>query len=205
MGKETTSRHKRNWLWGLMLAAMVVAPAGHAEIFKYEDGAGRLYFTDRPLRKAGYKLLWRSAPNARAANAEFRKNRARYSPIIDKTARKLNLRPALLHAVVMVESAYDAQARSNKGAIGLMQLMPDTARRYGVRDRHDPAANVDGGARYLRDLLEAFENDVELAVAAYNAGENAVVQYGNQIPPFPETRSYVRKVLGYYERFQPSS
>ena len=105
----------------------------------------------------------------------------------------------------MVESAYDAQARSNKGAIGLMQLMPDTARRYGVRDRQDPAANVDGGARYLRDLLEAFENDVELAVAAYNAGENAVVQYGNQIPPFPETRSYVRKVLGYYERFQPSS
>ena len=204
MGGAKRRSGRRGWRpWVVMLLAALAASDVYAEIFKYQDGAGRLHFTDRPQRKAGYKLLWRSGAK-KGGNAEFKRNRARYTPIIDKAARQLDLRPALLHAVVMAESAYDAKAVSKKGAIGLMQLMPATARRYGVSDRRDPVANVDGGARYLRDLLAEFNNNMELALAAYNAGENAVARYGNKIPPFPETRRYVRKVLGYYQRFRRS-
>ncbi|MCB1903858.1 MAG: lytic transglycosylase domain-containing protein, partial [Gammaproteobacteria bacterium] len=88
---------------------------------------------------------------------------------------------------------------SKKGARGLMQLMPGTADRYGVNDSWDPEQNLDGGARYLRDLLDMFDQDLKLAVAAYNAGENAVKKYGNKIPPYPETVQYVRKVVTFYQ------
>ncbi len=96
--------------------------------------------------------------------------------------------------------AYDHNAVSRAGAVGLMQLMPATARRYGVADRRDPSANIIGGTRYLRDLLEDFDRNLQLALAGYNAGENAVKKYGYQIPPFPETRDYVRKVLKLYSQ-----
>ena len=96
------------------------------------------------------------------------------------------------------ESAYQPDAVSHKGAVGLMQLMPGTAERYGVSDRHDPVQNLSGGTRYLRDLLEMFDNDLQLALAAYNAGENAVIRYGNKIPPYNETQGYVRKVIRFY-------
>jgi soluble lytic murein transglycosylase-like protein len=91
---------------------------------------------------------------------------------------------------------------SGKGAAGLMQLMPDTAKRYGVADRFDPRQNLEGGARYLRDLLRLFDNNVSLALAAYNAGENAVARYGNRIPPYRETLNYVPRVLDFYQRYQ---
>ena len=104
--------------------------------------------------------------------------------------------------MVRAESAYDPDAVSSAGAVGLMQLMPETARRYGVSDRRDPDANVLAGASYLRDLIAEFEQDLELALAAYNAGENAVRSYGNRIPPYPETQGYVRKVLRYYAENQ---
>jgi soluble lytic murein transglycosylase-like protein len=103
-----------------------------------------------------------------------------------------------------VESGYDPHAVSRAGAVGLMQLMPDTARRYGVRNLRDPAQNVQAGARYLRDLMGKFDNDLTLALAAYNAGEEAVAQYGNRIPPFRETLNYVPKVLDVYRRHQPT-
>ena len=114
------------------------------------------------------------------------------------------LRPALIHAVVRAESAYRSDALSSKGAMGLMQLMPATAKRYGVNDRSDPAQNLRGGSEYLRDLLVMFENDLQLALAAYNAGENAVIRYGRQIPPYPETQNYVRKVIGFYNSMKGS-
>jgi soluble lytic murein transglycosylase-like protein len=104
--------------------------------------------------------------------------------------------------VIQAESGYNPEARSPVGAVGLMQLMPDTALRYGVRveDRTDPAESISGGARYLRDLLKMFNSDVKLAVAGYNAGENAVKKYKNSIPPYPETQNYVAQVLDFYER-----
>jgi soluble lytic murein transglycosylase-like protein len=106
----------------------------------------------------------------------------------------------LLHAVITAESNYNPRAVSPKGAGGLMQLMPQTARRYGVSNVFDPVQNIQGGARYLADLLRLFNNDLVLAVAAYNAGEGAVIQHGKKVPPFRETVNYVSKVMGLYRQ-----
>jgi soluble lytic murein transglycosylase-like protein len=117
-------------------------------------------------------------------------------------ARTHGVHAALLKAVIEVESGYDAQARSPKGAIGLMQVMPATAARYGQFNLYSPEQNIDVGARYLRDLLNMFGGDVRLAVAAYNAGENAVIRSGRRVPAYPETLRYVPMVLERYQRFQ---
>jgi soluble lytic murein transglycosylase-like protein len=126
----------------------------------------------------------------------------RYEDIIARVAKEQKLEPALLHAVIAVESAYNPHARSPKGATGLMQLMPDTARRYGVTDLLNPLENLRAGARYLRDLLGMFNNNLRLVLAAYNAGEGAVIRSGHAIPPYPETQSYVPRVLQHYEHFR---
>ncbi|MCU7877428.1 MAG: lytic transglycosylase domain-containing protein [Candidatus Thiodiazotropha sp. (ex Lucinoma borealis)] len=174
-----------------------------AEIFKYRGSDGGIHFTDKPM-KGNYRLLWRSGKN-RARNSNYslermRKNKAEVTPLIENIAKELHLHPGLLHAVVRVESAYNPKAISRKGAQGLMQLMPATANRYGVNDSYDPKQNLQGGAQYLRDLLKLFEFDIKLALAAYNAGENAVFKYGKKIPPYPETQNYVKKVLNEFER-----
>ncbi|MEE9552534.1 MAG: lytic transglycosylase domain-containing protein, partial [Gammaproteobacteria bacterium] len=106
------------------------------------------------------------------------------------------------HAVITAESAYDPRAVSRAGAVGLMQLMPATAKRYGVKNRLNPRENIYGGTRYLRDLLIMFDNNLLLALAAYNAGENAVKNHGNRIPPYKETQTYVRKVINYYKKYR---
>ncbi len=117
-----------------------------------------------------------------------------YAELISTSAARHRLAPELLTAMVLAESNFDPFAVSPKGACGLLQLIPDTARRFGVRDVFDPADNVEGGARYLRWLLDRFDGDLELAVAAYNAGERVVERYGG-VPPYPETVAYVAKVL----------
>ena len=127
----------------------------------------------------------------------MRERRERYAPLIAREAARHGIDAALVHAVIRAESAYHPRARSSAGACGLMQLMPATARRFGVRDIWDPAENIRGGVAYLRVLLDRFEGDIHLVLAAYNAGEGAVAKYGNRIPPYPETRTYVRRVLGY--------
>lgn len=119
---------------------------------------------------------------------------------VDLAARTYDLDPKLLHAVIAAESSYNTGAISSKGAAGLMQLMPATAARFNVTDRLDAKENILGGSRYLRSLLGIFENDLELALAAYNAGEGNVIRYGRRVPPFVETQSYVAKVLGRYRR-----
>ena len=134
---------------------------------------------------------------ARALSKIEQERRAKYGEIIDRWARARGLPPALVHAVVRTESAYRANAVSHAGAAGLMQLMPATAKRYGVsfKGRFDPEKNVKAGTEYLRDLLDMFNGDVKLALAGYNAGEGAVMRYGRKIPPFRETQRYVPKVL----------
>lgn len=122
-------------------------------------------------------------------------NKNKYSDLIAKAADRHQVDVKLLHAVIQAESSYNATAVSSAGAMGLMQLMPETARRYGVTDRGDPDQNIDGGTRYLKHLLQLFDSNLNLAVAAYNAGENAVIKYNNTIPPYPETRNYVEEVL----------
>lgn len=117
---------------------------------------------------------------------------------LTRVARSEELDPKLLDAVIIVESGYNAQAVSQKGAQGLMQLMPATAERFGVEDSFDPAANMRGGARYLRWLMDRFDGKLHLVLAAYNAGEGAVANNRNQIPGYPETQEYVRRVLQVY-------
>ncbi|OIQ98294.1 soluble lytic murein transglycosylase precursor [mine drainage metagenome] len=124
-----------------------------------------------------------------------------YDRMVNRIARTYGVESALLHAVISVESRYRPAAISRAGAIGLMQLMPKTAKRYGVADPLDPMQNVRGGARYLRYLLKKYHNDRNLALAAYNAGEASVAKYGNQIPPYPETTDYVPRVMEYYRRY----
>ncbi len=122
---------------------------------------------------------------------------AKYAPLIQRAAAKHNVPIELICGVVLQESNAKCRAKSPAGAQGLMQLMPATAKRFGVTNSYDPAQNIEGGTKYLRFLLDRFDNNVELALAGYNAGEGAVEKYGNKIPPYKETQNYVPKVLGY--------
>jgi soluble lytic murein transglycosylase-like protein len=126
----------------------------------------------------------------------------RVDDLITQAAARNGIDHHLILAVMKQESSFNPQAISYKGARGLMQLMPATAARFGVRDIFDPAQNIEGGARYLRFLLNTFNGDIELALAGYNAGENAVFRYGNQIPPYRETQDYVRKISAHYARLK---
>ncbi|VVE90649.1 lytic transglycosylase domain-containing protein [Pandoraea bronchicola] len=125
-----------------------------------------------------------------------------FDSLVRHAAEAASVDAALLHAIIDVESGYDPQALSGRGAIGLMQVLPRTGERFGVRRLEDPAENVRAGASYLRWLLTRFDDDLPLVLAAYNAGEGAVLRYGRQIPPFPETRNYVRKVMAGYARLR---
>jgi soluble lytic murein transglycosylase-like protein len=195
--------------FGLAAGALFLllgTPAALADIYKYVDKYGRITLTDKPDQSGYQKLVhtWKGwVPAARSfSNPSFASDRRKYAPAIAEAAAKNNLPKELVHAVVTAESGYDSDAVSRKGAVGLMQLMPETGRRYGVLNRKDPVANVHGGTHYLSDLMQMFRNDVRLAVAAYNAGENAIIGYGYKIPPYAETREYVRRVMQYYEEYK---
>jgi len=134
-----------------------------------------------------------SAPSARPRLA--RKASAELAALIDEVAREVQVSALLLHAVIAEESNFDPRAVSPKGALGLMQLLPKTASRFGARQAFDPRDNIRAGARYLRWLAALFDNRLDLVLAAYNAGEQNVIRAGGQVPGFPETRSYVRRIL----------
>jgi len=131
--------------------------------------------------------------------AKLHGNYRNYRNLIQEIAEQTQVDPALLHAIIQAESAYNPRARSPRGAVGLMQLMPATGRRFGARNLTDPIANVYAGARYLRYLLEIFDYNKKLALAGYNAGEYAVKRHGNKIPPYRQTQQYVNKVMSLYE------
>lgn len=152
-----------------------------------------------PIAEAAFGSLPDYAPEPSLRSLTSRV--ARFRNMVATTAERHSLDPRLLHALITVESGYNPQAVSPKGAIGLMQLMPGTARRYGIQDPWDPQQNLQAGARYLSDLLRLFNNNISLALAAYNAGENAVIRHGRRIPPYRETVAYVPKVLALYRKF----
>jgi soluble lytic murein transglycosylase-like protein len=200
--------HRVKWQrsLGVVLLLFFGVHGAQADIFKYVDKYGRVYLTDRPEHR-GYKLLlksrkgWKPQPLA-TTNLNRLKDRKQFDTAIAKAAVRHRIPSALLHAVITAESAYNPNAVSRAGAVGLMQLMPDTATRYGVKDRTDPEANIHGGSRYLHDLLGMFKNNLVLALAAYNAGENAVIRYGNKVPPYSETQTYVKRVINYYKQYR---
>jgi len=144
--------------------------------------------------KVKHKSTWSSGSRNRGSYT-LGTNKRKYVDLIAKAADKHQVDVKLVHAVVQAESAYNPTAISSAGAVGLMQLMPGTAKRYGVANRRDPYQNIDGGTRYLKYLLKLFDSDLNLAIAAYNAGENAVIKNNNAIPPYSETRHYVKEVL----------
>ncbi len=191
-------------IFSLLVVSVFTSFSAKADVYKYVDKNGHVYLTDRPNHK-GYKLLvrtWKGWKEKRYNGAGLTKRRKEYADMIKVAANKNNLPIALVHAVITAESAYQPKVISKAGAVGMMQLMPATAERFGVKDSKDPEANIAGGTKYLRVLLEMFDNDTKLALAAYNAGEGAVMKYGNKIPPYKETQHYVTKVLNYYKKYR---
>ncbi len=185
----------------------------HADLYAYTDENGTLNITNVPSTDSRYKLLRKESNGRTWGNAlgalKSGKRRTYSKPagldnIVQQAAQMHQVDAALVHAVIHAESGFNAHAVSPKGASGLMQLMPATARRYGVQDIFDPKQNVGAGVHYLKDLLKMFDNNPRLALAAYNAGENSVLRFGG-IPPYPETTQYVSKVLNLHTRYRKSS
>jgi len=185
-----------------------------ADIWGYVDDKGIAHLSDHQVDE-NYVLFKKEVPRPKTeafdysaldrmslVNTTNAALRAQFAPLIAQVAQEYSLDLSLLHAIITVESGYNAQARSPAGAVGLMQLMPGTAQRYGVRNIWDPLENLQGGARYLRFLLAMFPNKLDLVLAAYNAGEGAVMQHGMKIPPYAETQAYVPMVITHYERYR---
>ncbi|SCU77042.1 putative transglycosylase [Cupriavidus necator] len=217
------------------LAGLAFVPAAHAELWGFIDADGVAHFADQKL-DARYKLFMKDGGKLDTGRLAARQSQAaagadidleqhklyRYvvnhpniktvEPLIHQIAGKQDVDPALVKAVMAVESGFNPGAVSPKGAIGLMQVIPDTGARFGVsadarrsieQKLADPRTNITAGVRYLSWLMQLFPNNLELVLAAYNAGEGAVQRYNNRIPPYPETRQYVSTVLQFYRLYQP--
>lgn len=174
-------------------------PEARGDFYKYVDENGTVHITNVPTSK---KYVWamREKGGKHGRDERVTVYSRDYDNIIQILSIRHGVDPALVKAIVRAESDFNATAISKKGARGLMQLMPETASILGVRDIHDPYENVEGGIRHLSKLLKMFNNNVRFALAAYNAGENAVLKYGS-VPPYPETREYVKRILAYYKGY----
>lgn len=192
-------------LLAAVLAASVLtasAAEAHTRIYMYVDADGVRHYTDMPDGNP-YRLLVLS-PNELTQSgdhysASMLARAAQYDSIIERAAVSSGVEANLLRAVIVVESGFNSRAVSKRGAVGLMQLMPATASRFGVSDLYDSKENIHAGAHYLKFLMDRFGQNVRLALAAYNAGEEAVDRNGGRIPPFSETMAYVPKVLKIYQ------
>lgn len=181
---------------GLLLAGF--CSAARADIYSFVDDKGVAHFSNVPT-DARYQLLLSTPSNSLADHTDrWLAKSQEFDRFIEPAALQAAVRPELVRAVIVVESAFNPRAISRRGAVGLMQLLPSTARRYGASDAFDPEQNIRAGTRYLRDLMIRYGNNLELALAAYNAGEDAVEHYGRNVPPFAETRNYVPSVLRVY-------
>ncbi len=231
-GKLRSRRSGRSIACLIAVASALFVANARANLWGYLDEQGVAHFATEKLDER-YQLFFKGETNVDAAarakaeappaGGDFSRSRmyqyvtrhpnvAKFSPLIERDAKLNGLDPALVKAVIAVESAFEPAAVSPKGALGLMQLTPDTGARYGVvadKERSaeqkllDPAINLSIGTRYLRDLLSLFANDLGLALAAYNAGEQTVQHYKQSIPPFPETQEYVKLVRQFYALYRP--
>jgi soluble lytic murein transglycosylase-like protein len=191
-----------NLIW--LLAAAAAPGFAHADVYWFSDADGISHFSNVPV-DSRYQLLIDSPADtapapAKGKSVDWLARSAQYDVAITGAAKAATIQAALVRAVIVVESGFNPRAVSRKGAVGLMQLQPATARRYGVKDIFDPEQNIRAGARYLSDLLVRFDSNLELALAAYNAGEEAVERYGRRVPPYRETLAYVPSVMRVYQR-----
>jgi len=194
---------------GALIAALlcVLTPSlAHAQLYSWKDPSGRLIISDRPQDPAAKTLaiayvgsaygVTRPAAAATPTGTTgiLPRRATQYDDLIAEHANRHDLSPDFVRAVIQAESAFNPYARSPKGAMGLMQLMPATAAEYRVLNAYNPAENIRAGVAYLKSLLTRFNDDVSLALAAYNAGPKAVEKYGNTVPPYKETRNYVSRI-----------
>jgi len=201
--------HQGRYIRMIVIAAALggAGRVAQADIFVYQLPGGARIVTDHPLSSRDYQLV-RHSKNSKGAGALVSSRKIAYAVtdptaydrLIHRTARANQVDAALVKAVMHVESGFNPHAVSDKGAQGLMQLMPDTAQRYGAEDLFDPVQNVRAGVLYLKDLQKMFKNNTRLVLAAYNAGENAVLRHGG-VPPYDETQDYVRKVMKMHREY----
>lgn len=184
-----------------LIAIFLCAADVSADFYSYTDSSGLVHFTNVPVSPK-YRWVMREKGTVYHPNRVYSLDN--YENIINQSALRHGVDPSLAKAIIKAESDFDSNAVSRAGAKGLMQLMPDTARLMRVNDVFNPAENVEGGIRYLKYLLKLFSYDMKLAVAAYNAGENAVLKYG-AVPPYSETRTYVKRVTRYYQLYKASA
>ena len=188
----------------LILLLVLLHPLGEraaADVWMYEDENGNVHFSDQA--REGFKKkkdFGRRRPSLGHKIVRWDGPTDRWDGVIAHASRDYKVEAALVKAVIHAESLFDANAVSHKGAQGLMQLMPNTAGLVGVKDAFDPWQNIRGGTRYLQYLMRRFRGNLELSLAAYNAGENTVLRYGG-IPPYRETQRYVKRVLHLYRRY----
>ncbi|NIO03701.1 MAG: transglycosylase SLT domain-containing protein [Proteobacteria bacterium] len=182
---------------GCLITILLVLPSvARAGIYRYVDQDGVIHFSNVPTNPQ-YTLYIKED-----GDIDFRySDKNHFDHLIEGAARTHGVDPALVKAIIRAESDFDPRAVSRTGAMGLMQLMPETANDLAVIDAFDPGENIDAGVRHFKDLLELFQNDVKLSLAAYNAGKRAVLQF-NAIPPYGETQRYVKKVLHFYQVYK---
>ena len=180
----------------LLLAPFVVGVA-NADVYECRDSQGVVLFTDTPTRSGCRMIIGqKKEPELRRSLSP-----SQFDEIILSASERYGVDPDLVRAVIKTESDFNTEARSHKGAQGLMQLMPETARLHNVGNAFNPGENIDGGVRHLKLLLDTYQGDLQLSLAAYNAGIQAVEKYKG-IPPYSETREYIRRVLAYHERYR---
>jgi hypothetical protein len=199
--KSSCSFNPYSQLLAIILIAIVFSLTGidapcYGGIYRYIDENGDYHFSNCP-KDPRYELYIREEGDSRSVRVDP----DQYDPMIEEFSSKYGVDSALVKAVIQAESGFNSYAVSRKGAKGLMQLMPQTAMQWRVVDVFDPRQNIEGGVRHLKYLLQTFENNLALSIAAYNAGKEVVIQ-NYSIPPYGETQNYVRKVLRYYESYK---
>lgn len=189
---------KSGLLFVLLSLPFFVTPCAQADIYLYVDAEGVLHFTNTPT-SSKYRVYMSEKRLSRKAAYNIQS----YDDVIAEAARRNDISSSLLKAVIHVESYFNPRAVSKKGAMGLMQIMPENLEALKIDDPFDPWENIMGGARYFKSMLERFSGQLDLALAAYNAGPKAVEKY-NDIPPYPETRRYVQKVMNAFRIYRRS-
>ncbi len=198
MPTDRPHKQKRRWLAIIVGLTFFVIPVATADIYVYIDHEGTLHFTNTPTSNQ-YKVYMRETFKKPVSAYQG----SSYDDVISEAARRHGLSSSLIKALFHVESYFNPKAVSKKGAIGLMQIMPQNLNALNISDPFDPWENLMGGASYLKSMLERFRGELPLALAAYNAGPTAVERY-KDIPPYPETEAYVKKVMRYFRHYKKS-